>query len=449
MSNLDNIIYDIFGVKHFVKKLNESYDSRDIADVIETVGSKHLMDIMNNSKLYDALVDLVAINYRIGELRKELRKQSKKDKRDKSDVKEYKYLSNLYEESIKYFRKKLGIKNSKTSYKRRYRSLNNVVNHDGYDYDDDDFTSILLRTDDFYFDDDYESDYDDDDDYESTSELEDFVRRMNGRQSERQSRRNPNRPNNERRYRQDPSDFDLDEEDDDDEDDDWLESSRKPSRNAVLPSMEDKAVVQLNRLTDTVAELSGAVHALMVKDEYTSAQRRKERYEQNIDPNLLRPAAQPGSVITTPYNSQIDEMMNTLNSNIKYLVNDNMSIKQNQKEMAKAMDQVVMRENELMGVLGELIDLSSDDDDEPVMVEYPFNNSRQITDVINMHEDVYENMDETPVVPRDLKKMTKEELIDAINNSSDDSKFSDETVEVEQTVTEVTETTEVVEKTEE
>ena len=151
----DNIVYDIFGVKHFTKKINESYDNRDFIDVLESVGSDQLMKIMNNPKYYDAMRELIAINYRINVLRKEIRKQGKKDKRNKQDLKEYKYLTNLYEESIKYFRKKLGIKNSKSSYKRRYKSLSNIV-RDERDYDDDEYTSILLRSDDdeFYFDDD-------------------------------------------------------------------------------------------------------------------------------------------------------------------------------------------------------------------------------------------------------------------------------------------------------
>ena len=419
MSNLDDIFYDIFGVKHFVKKINESYDSRDIIDVLESIGSDNLMSIMNNPTLYNALRDLISIDYRIEKLKKEIKKQSKKNKRDKSLIKEYNYLTKLYKDSIKYFRKKLGIKDSKSSYKRKYKSLNNIVNRNEYDYDDDEFTSILLNGDEFDFDVyEYDDDYDDDDSYyESTSELDDFVNMMNGRNPKgRSSHKKKNQKSETRRYiNQDPSDFDIDDDDDDDYDEYDSDDIER----------EDAIVGHLNKLTDNVTELAGVVQSLVARNEYESTQRRKQQYQNPVNvadlhPQKLQPQGQS-------YQTDDHREIEIITDFIGKLSEEQVKMKADQKNMARAMDHMIQNQQQIKNYLESLFDDVEDDYEEEEQEEVPYQPSRsnELIAKINRHEDVYEDTDE--VEPRQLSKMTREDIIDAINNSADDSNFVDET----------------------
>lgn len=414
----DNIIYDIFGVKHFSRKLDESYADRDFIDVLETVGSDHLMKIMNNAKLYEAMRELIAINYRINTLRKEIRKQGKKDKRNKQDLKEYKYLTNLYEESIKYFRKKLGIKNSKNSYKRRYRSLSNIVREE-HDYDDE-YTSILLRSDDddYYFDDDEE--YDEYDDYESTSELEDFVNRMNGKPDRKSSRKQkPSRPSY-RPSRYSDEDFDLDEEDDFEDDDDEYDDRR--SRRSSMPSMEDPAIKQLNNLTEVVTDLAGAVQMLVNKNEYDTVQRRKEMYQNQysgrISEEHLRPADDRDMVSDSVDTHKELEIITEF---IGRLSDEQNKIKTNQKTIAEALDQVVHQQKDIIAFLNTFAEddeYEGEDISEDVVMRSPVvSGNEDLSQRFNKYPDVYEEIANEEDSEGKLKV---EELIDTINNSGDE-----------------------------
>lgn len=417
----DNIIYDIFGVKHFSRKLDESYADRDFIDVLETVGSDHLMKIMNNAKLYDAMRELIAINYRISVLRKEIRKQGKKDKRNKQDLKEYKYLTNLYEESIKYFRKKLGIKNSKNSYKRRYKSLSNIVREE-HDYDDE-YTSILLRSDDddyFFEDDDYE--YDEyDDDYESTSELEDFVNRMNGKPDRRNSRRQKqNRPSY-RPSRYSDEDFDLDEEEDFEDDDDEYDGRR--SRHSSMPSMEDPAIKQLNNLTEVVTDLAGAVQMLVNKNEYDTVQRRKEMYQNQYSDRLSEEHLRPSGTREMVSDSvDTRKELEIITEFIGRLSDEQNKMKSNQKTIAEALDQVVHQQKDIIAFLNTFTEddeYEDEDISEDVVMRSPVvSGNEDLSQRFNKYPDVYEEMANEEDSDGKLKV---EELIDTINNSGDES----------------------------
>ena len=416
----DNIIYDIFGVKHFTRKMDESYADRDFVEVLEMVGSDQLMKIMNNAKFYDAMRELIAINYRINTLRKDIRKQGKKDKRNKSDLKEYKYLTNLYEDSIKYFRKKLGIKNSKNSYKRRYKSLSNIVREE-YDYDDE-YTSVLLRSgdDDYYFDNDDDDDYDDFDDYESTSELEDFVNRMNGKSDRRSSRRDKRDSVSYRPKRYSNDDFDLDEEEDFEDDDDDYDD--RHSRRSSIPSMEDPAIKQLNKLTEVVSDLSGAVQALMNKNEYDTVQRRKEMYQNHYSGNLseddLRPSAGRDMVSDSVDTHKELEIITEF---IGRLSDEQNKMKLNQKTIAEALDKVVHQQENIIAFLntfGEDDEDYEDDISEDVVMRSPVvAENSELSQKINKYPDIYEEMANDDDLPEG--KMRVEELIDTINGSDE------------------------------
>jgi len=430
----DNIIYDIFGVKHFTKKINESYDNRDIIDVLELVGSDQLMKIMNNAKLYEAMRDLIAINYRMDSLRKDIRKQSKKDKRNKADLKEYKYLTNLYEDSIKYFRKKLGIKNSKNSYKRRYKSLNNMVREE-YDYDDDEYTSILLRGDDeYYFDNDDDYEYDDEyDDYESTSELEDFVNRMNGKRDIRKSRRSNRedvRRYNPRRY-SDDEDFDLDDEDDDEYEDDDDNLVVRRGRSSI-PSMDDPAINQLNKLTEVVTELSGAVQALMTKNEYDTIQRRKEMYQNQFSGRHPEESTIPSGRSNLSDSVTLEKEVEIITDFIGKLSMEQNKMKENQKTIARSLDEVAQTQRKIVTFLQQFVDdeddYEEDISEDSIMRAPVVSGNDDLVSAINKYPDVYESMAEDDASDA---KMTVGDLIDEINNSGDTTTHVEATKEVE------------------
>lgn len=334
MQNFDNIIHDIFGVKHFTKKINELYDRRDLICVIEDVGSKELMAIMNNSRYYDAMRELVMVNHRMETLKKVVHKQRKKGKSYKKFSEEYEYLLKLYKKSIKRFRKFLGIKSTKTSYKKKYSSLNSIVKND---YDDDRYSGLL---DDDDFENDYDDDYYDDDDYESNTEFDEYVKR-----SSRGNRKKSNTTR--RRVSSQYDDFDLDDDFDDDEDEEYPRS---------VPSMDDRAIAQLNNLTDTVSELAGAVQSLMNKNEYESSQRRKMMYQ---EPEIPRYQYSPDRLRPSGTNVDVNKEVAILTDFMGRMSDEQVRMKDNQKTMARALDQIINNENKIMSALAG----AADDDD--------------------------------------------------------------------------------------
>jgi len=200
IENFDRVIEDIFGVKNFAKRLNQCYDDRDTIVVLNSLGSKILNEMLMIPSLYQAFAELVAVDARILEIKKKIRRAEKKGKKkDKDLLKEYEYLTELYKKAKKKIRQRFGIASKKKAYKSRYSALLNIV--DGY-YEDDDEISSLLYSSDLEFDDDDE-----------LSELEDYERYLSGGKSGK-GRRIARLMN----YDMDEDDDDFDELDDDDAD---------------------------------------------------------------------------------------------------------------------------------------------------------------------------------------------------------------------------------------
>lgn len=433
LESLDNILYDIFGIKNTMKKINNAYDPREISGLIDNLGVNVLLQLFNSGKMYKIMEDLVQINYRMNELQKEIRKQSRKDKRDKDDVKEYNYLMDLYKKSIKYIRNKFGIKNSKTSYKRKYQSLNNIVKHKGYDdWDDDEsFVSILMRDDDYYFDD-YD---DDDDDFDpSTSELEDFVNMMNG------NRKKSRRRNKISSYYDDDDDnLSIFDDDDDDESYERRPRVKVPSYDSyekLPPSIDDGLYQQLSTLTDTVADLSSAVQHLMMKDEYNAVQRKRdvalrrdlnrqlvnidevERYEQDYQYHKQPYCNQP------PINKEVEVLTDLVGK----LQDEQARYRNDQKTIAEALDYLINEQDGLKQFLSDIMESDEDDNyEENVESGFirPIIRDQYYSDIDSV-DSYYENSSES---------MSREELIDMINGSA--SKPSTKSTSIEATKTTV------------
>lgn len=410
INNFDNVIYEIFGVEHFSKKLNHVYSNRDFVAVLDKVGVEYLLELTNNSKLYNIMHDLVEIDARIIELRKQIRKSGKKNKRDKSLIKEFNYLTDIYKDSIKLMRKRFGIKNSRTAYKRRYHAVNDLLSESDYDYDDE-FTSILMRDDDFFFgmDDDDDDDYEYDD-YESSSELEDFVRRMNG-----SSRGASNRGRSSRS--RDYVDFD-------DDDDDEFETI--PRRKYVSPDEygNDRLSKQVDSLSDTVELLASSVQSMMNEREYAQTTSRRVPLDDS--------------------NDSVEKALDAIHAELS-------AMQSNNKVIAHALDNVLQRQDDLTGVIGEMINDFVEDDGEESDVIY---GTPQIVDSpvdINKYPDVNElpPVSEIMKMSAELDRMspTREELIDLINQSGNVQQQTQEPeIEVKETEVQVTESTTVAVK---
>lgn len=258
MKEFDHVIDDIYGVKNLAKKINDSYDSRDIIATIEKFGLEQLIGLFNSRKNTDMMADLVAVRYRLRELQSAFQKSRKKSgRRDKRDVKEGKYLSKLYTDSIRYMKKRLGVQDVKNLYKRKYSALTSVLDNDDFGFDDG-FSSLLD-------DDIFGNEYDDYDyDYDDRTELDDFRDRLNGGNMNRRVSRNRM--------------------DDDLEFDDEFNFGQHDTDQRI------------NQLTDVVSELSSAVQRMMSKQQFMDAERGRKstivppiQPKPMLDPNQLPP----------------------------------------------------------------------------------------------------------------------------------------------------------------
>lgn len=433
LESLDNIFYDVFGIKNTMKKINNAYDPREISSLIDNLGVNILLQLFNSGKMYKILEDLVQINYRMNVLKKDIRKQSRKDKRDKDDVKEYNYLVDLYKKTIKYIRNKFGIKNVKTSYKRKYQSLNNIVKNKGYsdywDDDDESFASILMRDDDYYF-----SDLDDDDEDfdDSTSTLDDFVKMLHEEQGI--SSRKPRR-----KYHDsfDDDDENLSMFDDDEEDYEYSYRSKRYAKKneyeEIPPSIDDGLHEQIADLTDAVADISSAVQHLLMKDEYDSVQRKRDvalrddlnrqlmhMEELEREDDSLKYCPSPSKDDNIP---PLDKEVEILTSLVGKMQKDQTKFRSEQKSVSKSIEYLI----NMMGEFAQKQDILAhaifdDIDDEETAFSEPVVRDDESNDGLQIDQ-YYEEDDEEP--------MSREELVDLINSANSSEKNT--TIEATQT----------------
>lgn len=412
IDDFDQVIEDIFGVNHLAKKINDSYDNRDVISAIDKIGTSYLIELFNTSRLKSIMTDLVAVRHRMRELKKSMRKDRRSTgKRDKSSTKEYNYLSDLYSESVKYMKKRLGVKNMKTLYKRRYKALNNIVDSDPWgddfyplDMDEyDDYEDPFIIADRSWDDDDYEYD-----DYEETSELEDFRRALNGRTPRRRSRRVPVD------RRRDPMDFDLDEDDDD-----------------FDIGTDGEMYQQVNHLTDVVADLSSAVQTLVNKEEANAARayqdsmrsvkRRNPPVQSYQCPEQKAPVQFPPSWPSSGGKTDqeiVNSFVYKLGDEVNSLKDTTIGLRRDMNQTCSALNSLQDGQESITRLLQEMInDIEEEDDDEVVEVSFT-NPTMSSYPAYDRHEDPYEELQQEMVPVRTPSEMTREELIDEINRSS-------------------------------
>lgn len=241
LDNFDNIIDDIFGVKHFARNLSTCRYNDDFLRQVERLGIKTCVDMLDNPNLYELIKELTQIDYAIDEIKKMHKRKSKRGKKvPKDSIKELKFYMKIYKKAIKEIKSQLGIKDTPSSYKKRYAAVLNLIDSDAY------YDSSIFDTDDF---DDF-ADFDDiEDDYRSYRvtghrSLDDFA---SNRSSKRQSIKH--------------SSFNIDEEDKefssefDPEDDDNFDDDDDEYYDELSGKLEQLSDVVL-QMTDTIQTLA-------------------------------------------------------------------------------------------------------------------------------------------------------------------------------------------------
>lgn len=407
MDNFDNVMEDLLDVKAMARKICDKIDNRDIINFLERIGMEYLMKLFNNARLYNMVVELVNVDYRLSFLKKELKKQPKKGKRNKNYLKEYEYLSKLYKKSVKYLRKTVGIKDRDISYKKRYSALTEALHLD----DEDSFSF------DFYsgFGDDYDPIYDDySDDYSDdadTNELEDFVHMMETRSYEDEDflsrpRRAKRKPKN--KIRRNFSLSDMDEDDYDPYEYDF----------------EDKQTVdeKINKMSEAMACLTENVQALLAKDEYDRVNGRQRAGVINV--NDYKPQYSNKEERT----SDMDMLCNLVGEMSKSINNMNAQ----QDSIVDAVNDLIDWRNDMNAIIS---DYASD---EPVN-EAPVRGGNGTSVIMNavINDDIPEldSVDRYPDIHEELRNeaaqeeasrvsgMTREDIIKKINESEPSSQF--------------------------
>lgn len=396
----DQVIEDVYGVKHLVRDINDCYDNRDVIDSLEACGIDTLIKMFSNPRLKSILIELVEAKFMMEELRRDIRKRSKKGRaRNKGDIKKYKFLSERYKRGSKFLRKRLGIKSNKDAYKNQFRALNEL--------DSDNFytgNGFLSGGDDF-FDDDWGFDgYDDDeeDDYYARSELDDFVLEMTGKNPRDDMRRIQNDIKRKARSQSRFADIDFDDLYDDDDDEDY---------DSIEKELTEDVDERIDKMADSIAILADSVNAMMSKNEYDRNVARRQRAVQDEDLDELERFRKMGESMRMSQREPSDEDLY-----------QDLQEKKDQEftQMRKLMNAMASRVQELTESYGDLVDSQNEiiDAYNDLVGDEPAANTG---DEIVVEQEITEIPANNPdrKTPQDPSNLSREELIDQINHSQE------------------------------
>jgi len=257
IENVDNVIYDVYGYKHLVSRINDCRSNKEHLALFVDFGIDQLIKMTNTPSIYSSIDELVQIDARITELERNFKKAQKKGKKkDKDQLKEYEYIKELYKDAIKKLRKQLNIVSRKKQYKKKYSALNSLVNrkYNGigggfYDDDDDDIFISKALSKDYDF---YDDDEDDDD------ELSSYMEKHLSKKSKKKVKPSP-------RFIDDDDEFyDDDDEDDEDDDDDDLDRYDKDDIISRLDIMSDN----YSKLASFVQQVANTQTGINQSDAY-------------------------------------------------------------------------------------------------------------------------------------------------------------------------------------
>lgn len=428
MDSFDHVIYDLYGIKHFSRKIAEYYDNRDIMDLIDRIGIKQLVQLMKNTRYCNIVRELTLIDNDTDSLEKEIRKMRRKGKSNKHMLREFNDLKKLYDKGIKSLRKRLGIRDARTAYKRRYMAVRDLVSggrgyyDDDYDFEFSGLSNVRYRGGYDPYDNgrSYDDDYDvyDDRDYdeydEDSSELEDFERMLNGPQKRQ---RRVNRP---------PVDDDFDDDDPyakHEYDDDDLDEYEEYRRNRSVRNGNYDEKDRLDILTSHVVELSDAVQALMTQSRYDEVNHRdpvthlpKRRYAQEYIPPQNNQDS--GSMTQERFMATVIGEINGLKEATNHIIDTVYKMQEWQNEINSLLVEEAMEDGEFS-------------EDAEVEMGAPIIDSEEdnyYQRIANAHPDVYstpmeelpEDEEEIPPMPprpKDPNHMTHKEVIEEVNRS--------------------------------
>lgn len=413
MSSFDKIIYDFYGVKHFSKRMSEMWDDREYAQLINKAGLDQLFVLMNNTRYCNIVRDLVRIDDDIESLKKKMRKMKARGEMKKSLIKEYRYLTKLYDNGMKSLRKRLGIKSMKTAYKRQFKAVKGLINDYGYDdeygnwggfgtlgnhgMDYDPYDSRDPVYDDEYYDDDYDYPR-----YEDSSELQDFVAMMNG------NRRPSRRPGvNRGRNVQVDMDDDYDYGDFDEYGEYHRNQGFQKTDNFYPTDLEDK----VNFLSEKIVEMGDAINGLASQAEYD--------YVNHRDPITHKPMKQP--IDYDEFKAkQVQSQAGNQEPSLGSILAEVKLIGGTVANLTKAMQGFNEWRTNIDALLSEI---DEEDDDIDVTMEDPeFSDSeaaKMYQQAISQYPDVYSTpMEDLPEAEKDPDTMSRSELVDEINNGS-------------------------------
>lgn len=372
----DRVFEDIFGYSHFSRKISESSTDGEILNIINRIGMRQIVDVLKSSKLCGILRELTLLQYDVSKLRRKAKRKHQKGIRDRELIKEYNYCIKLYEKGIRAFRRRIGLKGgSKKAYKRKWNGVRSMINDNR---GNEEWGSLDSLFDDEY--DDYY--YDDEDDYEDTSELQDFVRMIEGGKSNRKRRgRSAHRHD-------DDIDFDFESLYDEEDDDDYEEEESR------------------SNLTETDKKLDKILSAMTVLSDRIGASESERIYDivNGRDPVTHNPGSFKGS---DPGLVAIQKQVTDLSSNMN------------------ALTKIMTEFNEFREDMLSILSLGSEEEEdypqedmvyrEPLVVD----SGESASEIINKYPDVLStDMEDLPEDElKDPNTMSLHEMIDEINSS--------------------------------
>ena len=390
MAATDAILYEFYGVKKFTEKLSDSCTDQEFARQINRIGLDALLSLLKNSRYYNALRDLVVARTEISSIRRKLRRQKGKGVVDKDLIKEYNYLTKIYNRGIKILRKMLGLKSYKKAYKRKFNAVKNLMNDyggwsDGWgDYAFSSFGAHGRDPYDSYGEDDYD-DYPDD-----SSELQDFLKMMNGTTEYMGGRSRPKNP------MADPYDEDFD--------DEWGEYHMGVPFGMSSQSDQEESDIErrINGIYNKLASIEDIVDAYATQANYDVLHHRNpitHRPEMDEPPMEYIPGVTKLPMQGDASDTAIQQQMNQVLSAVGNLTQAMSGFEKWREEL----DDLLFGEDTVDVQMGA-----------PEITEVPENTPAQelYDKVTNKHPDVY-----TEAIPEDPELMNREELIDEINNS--------------------------------
>ena len=410
IQSADIIFENFYGIKHFTRKLSDCCTDIEFSRNIDRIGMNQLLQLLKNSRYYNALRDLVIAGDELAKIKHKIRKQKMKGTVDKSLIKEYRYLSKIYDRGQNILRKMLGLKSYKKAYKRKFSAVKNLMNEHGGGWSDgwsDYAFSAFGPSADYYDDDPYDNDDDDGYRYEDASELQDFLKMMNGTTNYMGGA--PRRPSPQRR---DSSGIDYD----DPYDDEWGDYQiGVPFGEAQSEEGESEIEHRINSLYSKLSAIEDIVDAYATQATYDKVHHRnpithkpltmEQQRPMEYNPETFQSQTQEQNASNMAMQAQLSQVIGIVGNLTKAMSNF--------EDWRSSIEAALDEEDDDEYIPGSGVDVRMGP---PAFTDQePVSPAQQLYDqVTNRHPDPYQS---TPIPEQDPTTMDREELIDEINSA--------------------------------